>query len=171
MKWFIKSALLWISPLACHAEQRIDERFLDRLAIIESGTNARAVGDNGYSKGMYQISYNAYRDALAYMRLGFYDTNNRLNAVIIRGSMHCQNHGWDEYCMNADTARLVAKAYCELSIARLKKIGVTPTAMNIYMCYNMGYSEAKRHNFDYNDFDLKGYRKNILNRANRIFSL
>jgi len=171
MKLFIRSALLWISPFACHAEQSIDERFLDRLAIIESGKNAKAVGDNGFSKGMYQISYSAYRESLAYMKLGFYDTSNKLNAIIIRGSMNCQNYGWEEYCMNADTARLVAKAYCELCIVRLKKNGVTPTAMNIYMCYNMGYSEAKRHFFDYEHINLKTYRKNILNRANRIFSL
>jgi hypothetical protein len=171
MNFSIKAALLWLSPFACHAEQAIDTKFLDRLAIIESGKRENAVGDCGHSLGMYQISYSAYRDALRYMKLGFYDKTDERNLLIIKMSSSEPINAWNTVCMNADLSRLVAKAYCELIVARLKKDDIQATAITIYMCYNMGYANAKMYGFNYKSIRLSNYRTKILEKAHRIMSL
>jgi hypothetical protein len=130
------------------------EDFIDRVAIIESNNNPNAIGDNGNAIGAYQMHKDAFLDAMAWLRV-----KHKLTYELLVLQKMLKDH--KRSCLDPLTARLLATAYVELIIDRLKEDKQKVTPMAVYMCYNMGYSGAKRHSFNVNEITSHPTRINM----------
>jgi hypothetical protein len=137
--------------------------FMDRLAIIESNGNYKAVGDNGKAIGMYQMHEEAYKDALAYVRI---------KGDGIHELLHAAKRGkdWKKDLADPDYARYFAVAYVHIIVDRLIKDKQEVTPLKIYMCYNMGYRQAKSYGFDPKHQSLTSARRVTLKRASMVLA-
>jgi hypothetical protein len=107
------------------------DAFLDRLALVESGGNARAVGDNGRSLGAYQMTAAAWRD-VSRARAG-------------RGAVVWPHSA----AFTPAVAREYAREYLRISEARfLAATGRTPTPGQLYAAWNLGHAGFRRRAFD-----------------------
>jgi len=130
------------------------EDFMDRVAIIESNNNPNAIGDNGNAIGAYQMHKDAFLDSVAWLRV-----KHKLVHELLACQKRLKDH--KQACSDPFTARLLATAYVELIIDRLKEDKQEITPMAVYMCYNMGYSGAKRHSFNLNEITTPYTRINM----------
>lgn len=157
----MKSLLMLILG-ACPADQTnfSDEWFLDRLAIIESNNNPCAVGDDGRAFGLFQMHEEAFQDCLAYMRVKGSPYGNPLvkNAKNLLG---CQNE-----------SVLFARTYLKVLRKRMHDDGLrNPTAIQLYMAWNMGAGRASEYKFNPNHEYISNYRRRILIRARMYLSI
>ena len=137
--------------------------FMDRLAIIESNGNYKAVGDNGKAIGMYQMHEPAYKDALAYIRIkndGMYE--------LLQAAERGKN--WKKDLADPDYARYFAIAYVRIIIDRLIDDKQEVTPIKIYMCYNMGYRRAKTYGFNNKHEHLTTATRVTLKRASMVLA-
>lgn len=137
--------------------------FMDRLAIIESNGNYKAIGDGGKAIGMYQMHEAAYKDALAYIRIkndGMYEL------------LHAAERGknWKKDLADPDYSRYFAVAYVRIIIDRLIDDKQEVTPLKIYMCYNMGYRQAKSYGFDTQHRSLTTARRVTMKRASLVLA-
>lgn len=123
----------------------VTEDFLDRVAIIESGYNHLAVGDNGAARGAYQLHEAAWTDAMGELK---------------------QDWPWRQDAFHADRSRQACRAYFKIIERRMIKDGYVPTKQRLYMCYNLGYHDAVYlHKLNPDSKRLPDIRKAILRRA------
>lgn len=99
----------------------VTEDFLDRVAIIESGFNHLAVGDNGAARGAYQMHEAAWTDAMTELK---------------------KDWPYRQDAFHAEKSRMACRAYFQIIERRLIKDGYVPTRERLYMCYNIGYHDA-----------------------------
>jgi hypothetical protein len=141
---------------SCEAKSIVTSDLVHKVGIIESNIDEDAVGDNGRSLGAFQISEAAWADAVAY---------NRVTAGPHDPHLSTEWRRWaHDYTMSHHAAELILKMHEE----RMIKNRIKPTAMKLYMAYNMGYSGA--HQFNFNINVTSGKRKAILLRAQSILS-
>lgn len=166
MKFLSKLAAV-VLPFLGHAKERsrvtIMHDMLPKLAAIESNGNPNAVGDGGKSIGMYQISKQAWADACSYKRLKEDEGSEILDWFGI-------GKDWKKDCFDEERSRFVAMLYLMLTSEKLERDGYKVNEKNLYMAYNMGYSSAKRFNFEMNHPLLPDKRKAIFYRANAILN-
>lgn len=162
---FLSKLALFMFPIMGYAKKANDchhheliEKFLPRLAAIESSGNPNAVGDNGKSLGLYQISKEAWRDSTDWARL---------NCPEWVGISFFDGLGknYKKECMNPDTARWVATFYLMYLAKRIKESGHTVNMKTLYMAYNCGFSKANSFNFDMTHFAISDKRRAIFIRA------
>jgi len=123
--------------LNASAEQKspITEEFLDSIAMIESHFDFKAVGDKGKARGAYQMHKSAWDEAVLWSML---DNGN-----------HDIKIEWSEYATEPNISRIVCKLYFKLLEYRFKnKMNRLPTALELYVCYNRGFTGAYRINFN-----------------------
>lgn len=120
------SAIIFVSFVSCaHASW---DRYLDALALVESNNNPSAIGDKGKSRGAYQIQLAVWRDV------------NKSRAVDARLPFETGSHGIH--------ARAFAFSHLTNLHARLVKVGINPSCVNLYAAWNLGFTGFKRRGFD-----------------------
>lgn len=147
---------LLLATSFCEAKSIVDSDLVHKVGIIESNLNEDAVGDNGRSRGAFQISQEAWADAAAY---------NRVNAGPHDPVLSTD---WKLFAHDYTMSHLAAELILQMHEARMIKNRIKPTPMKLYMAYNMGFMGALGYNFNINA--TAGKRKAILLRAQNILS-
>jgi len=137
------------------------QEMLPKLAAIESSGNPYAMGDGGKSIGMYQISKNAWKDACDWQRLKDNDLTEFLSWVEI-------GKDWKKECFDEEKSRLIAMCYLLMLAEKISAYGHKVDERKLYMAYNMGFSQAKKFNFNMNNVLLSDKKKAIFYRASVI---
>lgn len=160
------SLLALCSFAAAKPVEIVSEKFLDSVAMIESGFNPNAVGDKGKALGVYQLHQEAWIDACKWME-------HNDNGTFVDNYSWCLGHINDQWKTRAKDpviSRIVAKAYFHLLYYRFQKRNIKPTDIQLYMAYNLGFGGAAGADFKYDSYKLSDARVCILKRANVILS-
>lgn len=131
------------------------EVLVDRIALVESGCNHRAIGDHGRARGAWQLWQPAWTD----------------------GNRQLKKEGRPTYpygdYQNPRSSREVASAYLRLCRERLVSAGVAdPTPEQYYLCFSMGFAAFKAVGFDpvkcpAKKLDAATRVRNLFDRATR----
>lgn len=122
--------LILIFAIGLSAHGQVTEKFLDAVAMIESGGRADAIGDGGKARGCFQLHSAAWSDA---------KKRNPLVGDYINQSTNCA------------ASRLAAKTYLTILADRFTLNNKRPpNAGELYACYNMGFSGFSKIGFDLN---------------------
>jgi hypothetical protein len=160
------SLLALCSFASAKTSEIISEKFLDSVAMIESGFNPKAVGDKGKALGAYQLHEDAWIDACKWMEVNDNGTFQESYSWLV-GHLTDQ---WKVRAKDPVLSRLVAKNYFLLLHYRFQKRGIKPTDIQLYMAYNMGFGGAAKADFNINSPRLDDARHCILKRASIILS-
>lgn len=131
------------------------EVLVDSIAIVESGYNHRAVGDNGRARGAWQMWQAAWIDG---------------NAQLKKEKKKTYPYG--DY-QNFSASYNVASAYLRLCRERMLAAGLAdPSPEQYYLCFSMGFSAFKDAGFDparcpAKKVDAADRVRNLFNRATR----
>ena len=149
-----------------NAKPVITEKFLDSVGMIESNFNPKAVGDKGRALGIYQLHQGAWTDSCIWLE------NNDDGKAEYEYSLAIKsiNGDWKKLAKDPDISRVVAKGYFDLLLFRFNRQGINPTQLQLYMAYNMGFTGAKKFDFNPANPRLDSSRFSILKRASIILS-
>jgi hypothetical protein len=160
------SLLALCSFASAKPAERITEKFLDSVAMIESNFNPNAVGDKGKALGAYQLHQDAWIDACKWMEINDNGQFKQGYSWLV-GNINDQ---WKTRAKDPVISRIVAKAYFLLLYHRFQKRGIKPTDIQLYMAYNLGFGGAAKVGFNPESPLLPDARVCILKRANVILS-
>lgn len=119
--------LTLISASICSASE-IDWKFVTSVAVAESRMQNLAIGDNGASRGAWQMSERAWDQVSASRRK--------------RGA---EAYDWSTYCSYEAIAREYATEYLRWIESRLiANMGRQPTRSEIYAAWNLGVTGFAR---------------------------
>lgn len=104
--------------------------FAESIALVESGMNYKAKGDNGKAIGAWQMHREALTDANDWL------IRNKLPAVS------------QDQMKTPEGQKMAAYAYLLLCKERMEKEGHKPDLGDIYLCYAMGFQGYKDCKFD-----------------------
>lgn len=150
----IIAILLGVSPLNASI---VNSKVLYNVAIIESNIDDDAVGKNG-ERGAFQLKQEAWQDGLSWLQANDPDAYQTVGKDF---ALFAHEH---------EMASLVAYGFLRLIEDRMKRDGIRPTLMRLYMAYNLGYQGAKRIKFDPNSQHISPKRRAIFQRAANILS-
>lgn len=142
---FLSLAVLQTFPSDIKPAEAADYRFLQALALVESGANHKAVGDNQRAVGAWQMHYAAWIDSNNWLRRNGRKTWSRSQ--------------W----RNPEAQRETAYAYLQVCKERLQAGGHKVTPTELAYVWNMGfgnYDEMRRFN--------KSPNANRLDYASRV---
>lgn len=148
---------LLIGCTCLKAKSIVTDDLIDKFAMIESNYDYNAVGDKGKANGAWQMHEDAFNDGLKY--LSFKSKSEAFS-----------NLDYKEFINSPMFSRIAAKGYMLMLEDRLINYGIKPTPIVLYMAWNMGFSGARIHRFNFKDTDLHSKRQSILARANYILS-
>ena len=132
------------------AKDVINDKFLDSVAMIESSFNFDAIGDKGKARGAYQMHKGAWADA-----------EKRLDL----------NYDWKTFSTDSFISRMYCREYFKILYFQfVNKYHKTPTDIQLYMAYNMGFNGADEYSFIANNIALPEKNSRILTKARYIFS-
>jgi len=103
--------------------------FMHAVALVESGNNPKALGDNGKAAGAWQMHEAAILDA---------------NEWLAKNAMPVQRR---EDFKNIEVQRMLAYAYFHLCRERMLEAGHKPDFGDIYLCFAMGFQGYKECSF------------------------
>jgi len=133
-------------------EQYADAKFIQAVAMVESGFNYKAVGDRRLARGAWQLHFAAWQEGAEYIK--------KRNGRAWR---------WGEW-QSEEAQRDIAYGYIKKCQQRLVDGGVSnPTPQQLYLCFAMGYSDFKKINFDPDLAPLQ--KKDAAERVENIFKL
>ena len=145
----------WPTLSAPARSQSAFQVLVDSIALVESGYNNRAVGDNGRARGAWQMWLPAWLDA---------------NRQLKKEGRRTYPYGdWQ----NAWAQGEVASAYLRLCRERLQGAGVAdPSPEQYYLCFSMGFAAFKAVGFDpakcpAKKLDAATRVRNLFDRATR----
>lgn len=142
-------ALIGLCSFA-EAKEIINDKFLDSVAMIESNFNYDAVGDKGKARGAYQMHKGAWADAEKRLEL---------------------KYDWKTFSTDSFISRMYCREYFKILYFQfLNKYHKTPTNIELYMAYNMGFNGADEYAFIPNNLALPEKNLRILNKAKYIFA-
>lgn len=150
----IIAILLGVSPLNASI---VNSKVLYNVAIIESNIDDDAIGKNG-ERGAFQLKQEAWQDGLSWLQANDPDAYQTVGKDFAR------------FAHEHEMASLVAYGFLRLIEDRMKRDGIRPTLMRLYMAYNLGYTGAKRIKFDPNSEHISPRRRAIFQRAANILS-
>ena len=123
--------LIAFTLLTNYAHAFDDVALLSAIGLVETGQNYKAVGDNGKALGAYQLHRSAWVDGCT--------------QLLREGK---ETYAYSEWT-DADKQDTVALALIRSLRDRLAFKGIkNPTAEQIALCWNMGFTAASRINFD-----------------------
>lgn len=139
-------------------EYRFGSALLDKIALIESNGNPKAVGDNGLAIGLFQIHKPAYNDAVSYI-------NQTYNKEILKEYSFLK--GYKQDCFDQDTSYAIAEAYLRYlhSIFNKNNPKEKLTDLKLYMIWNMGYAGARVYSFNPDHPALPSNARRAIKRA------
>ena len=110
---------------------KIDGQLIHAVAMVESNTNHRAVGDQGKANGAFQMWKPAWADCSAWLKKNGFKTTPYEKGVNDPNISH-------QYC----------KIYLSLLHSQLRrKLDRDPTAADLYCAYNLGLRGFERRGF------------------------
>ena len=104
--------------------------FMDAVALVESGNNPKALGDNGKAWGAWQMHKAAIQDANDWLKA------NRMP----------QQEGAD--LKTYEGQKFLAYAYMLLCKERLERSNVEATYERLYICFAYGFQAFKEKEFE-----------------------
>jgi hypothetical protein len=123
--------------LGFNAAAASDATLLEAIATVESGQNRKAVGKAG-ERGMYQVGYAAWKDA-----------EDRLKA---EGHYRFPWSKWRD----ATAQDMIAASHLRWIRANFARVGIhAPTAEQIAIVWNVGWSGAVARRFAPNDYAIR----------------
>ena len=123
--------------LGLTAQAKSDAAILEAIAHVESGMNRKAVGKAG-ERGMYQVGYAAWKDA-----------EDRLKA---EGHYRFPWSKWRD----ATAQDMIAASHLRWIRANFARVGIpAPTAEQIAIVWNVGWSGAVSRRFAPNDYAIR----------------
>lgn len=134
--------------------------YLDKVAVIESNQNIKAVGDKGKSRGAFQLSRGAFNDAYNYSLT----INKGMNDIPL------PDKTYEVIVSDYEGSKAFAYWYFKWLEVRMIRCGYTPTKLSLYMAYNCGFETAKKWGFDPNAKYLPYQIKHNLIRAELILN-
>jgi len=124
-------SIIAFAVIANYAYAIDDVAVLAAIGQIETGMDYNAIGDNGKARGAYQLHRSAWIDGCT--------------QLMREGKPAYSYDDW-KYPTNQDT---VALALLRSIRGRLASKGITdPSAEQLALCWNMGFTAASRINFD-----------------------
>lgn len=121
---------------------------LDRVAMIESNFNFRAIGKSG-ERGAYQIKSGIWEETV--------------DRVMPKNLPVCN---WKKFAHDPTISRFVcSEILMGVEKRFIKDYHKKPTRIQLYMAYNMGYIGAKRYAFVHTHMALDAKRLSVLHRA------
>jgi hypothetical protein len=128
---FLTAGYLATLPTWMDHTKHADHRFLSAVAMVESGNNARAIGDGGYALGKFQMWPAAWKDAQTWAKK--------------HGRFVWTRSAWQ----NERAQEEMAYCYFKVCQERLAAAGIeNPSPTQIYLCYTMGFKAFKDIDFD-----------------------
>jgi hypothetical protein len=127
---YLSVAVLNMMPATMPPAHAAELRYLQALALVESGGNFKITGDRGLARGAFQMHRAAWVDAQDFQRK--------------RGARAWLWSDWQ----NPTAQREMALAYLKVCAKRLDGGGVKVDPVNLYLCYSMGYAGFKTAGFD-----------------------
>lgn len=150
---------LLIGCTCLEAKSIVTDDLIDKFAMIESNYNYEAVGDKGKALGAWQMHKDAVDESLNSL---YRKTGNDFRPM---------GMGWNKNTMfDSLKSRMIARAYMVILEDQMNKLGHKPTPISLYMAWNMGFTGARSHRFNYESYYLDSKRASILRRANQILS-
>lgn len=102
----------------------VTEKFLDALALVESGNRTTAVGDGGKARGPFQLWRSAWSDADRKLKL---------------------HKSYQLYSTDPAVSRLYARAYLtDLETRLAAALRCPPTTEQLYAAWNLGLTGFER---------------------------
>ena len=150
---------LLISCSCLQAKSIVTDDLIDKFAMIESNYNHTAIGDGGKALGAWQMH-----------KAAVYESVNTLYRKTGNNFFDCGITWNKETMFDPLKSRMIAKAYMLILEEQMNKLGHKPTPISLYMAWNLGFSGARSHRFNYESYSLDNKRASILRRANQILS-
>ena len=119
------------SQTAAKQPSLVSNDFLNRVEQIESGGNARAIGDNGRARGSFQFHAAAWQMV------------NSSRAVRTLPRVRYESHAHDRRI-----AREFAFDYFTILRRQFVANGRTPSHADLYAAWNLGFNGYKKRGFD-----------------------
>ena len=124
-------SIIAFAVIANYAHAIDDVAVLAAIGQVETGMDYNAIGDNGKARGAYQLHRSAWIDGCT--------------QLMREGKPTYSYDDW-KYATIQDT---VALALLRSIRGRLANKGITdPSAEQLALCWNMGFTAASRINFD-----------------------
>ena len=146
---YLPIAILSTFPQGMSPRHAADLRFLQCVAMVESGGNTRAVGDRGRARGAFQMHRAAWIESGEWLR----KSGRRVWA-------------WGDW-QNVEAQRETAMAYFKIQARRLESAGVEVNPVNLYLAYTMGFQGFKDCGFDL--ARVPGAKLNAAERVEALF--
>lgn len=124
--------------------------FMDAVALVESGNNPKALGDDGKAYGAWQMHKAAMQDA---------------NEWLAKNGLPVQRQ---EDIKNIEVQRMLAYAYFHLCKERLSSVGLDADYGDIYLAFAMGFQGYKNHGFSKEAVPKR--KKDDMNRVLNIYN-
>jgi hypothetical protein len=125
-------SIITFTFIANYAHAIDDVAVLAAIGAVETGQDYSAIGDNGKALGAYQLHRSAWIDGST--------------QLLREGKKAISYDDW-KYATNQDT---VALALLRSLRGRLASKGITdPSAEQLALCWNMGFTAASRIGFDH----------------------
>jgi len=146
---FLPLAVLQAFPSALPPETAAHYRYMQAVAMVESGGNKNAIGDSGRARGAWQMHRPAWIDAQGWQR-----------------SRGARVWGWNDW-RHPQAQTEMAFAYLKICSRRLTGAGVKVDPVNLYLCYSMGFAAFEKARFD--RAAVPGEKLNAAERVEAIF--
>jgi len=124
--------------------------FMDAVALVESGNNPKALGDDGKAAGAWQMHQAAIIDS---------------NEWLAKNGLPVQRR---EDFKNIEVQRMLAYAYFHLCRERMLEAGHKPDFGDVYLCFAMGFQGFKNHGFSKEAVPKR--KKDDMNRVLNIYN-
>lgn len=131
-KWVLVALVILVLGIGAHkCNGAVTEDFLDRVAKVESGNSSKAIGDNGRSLGLFQMSFASWLD---------------VNEIRQKQGLKLYPYN---YATNRTVARIYARQYLLILHRKVSaKLGRPATQAETYAAYNAGFSAFLRDGLD-----------------------
>jgi hypothetical protein len=126
---YLSAAVISLMPLNMTTREAADWKYLQSVALVESGANYNAVGDRGKAFGAYQMHMSAWVEGNQWLKAN--------------GRKTWYHSEW----RNPKAQDEVAFGFLQVCKERLNKHQML-TPLHLYLCYTMGFEGLRRLDFD-----------------------
>ena len=126
---YLSASAIASLPLNTTTREAADWKYLQSVALVESGARYNARGDSGKAYGAYQLHMGAWTDGNTWLKAN--------------GRKTWPHSAW----LNPKAQDEVAYGFLQVCKERLNDHQML-TPVHLYLCYSMGFESFKRLGFD-----------------------
>lgn len=127
---YLSAAAIAALPVNVTTKEASDWKFLQAVALVESGVHYNTIGDGGKALGAWQMHVGAWVDGNAWLKAHGRKTWNRSS--------------W----LNKKAQQDVAYGFLQITKERLEKANVEVNPENVYLVWSMGFSAFAKVGYD-----------------------